>query len=207
MRKRWLLLGAITLALTIPLVVLLWEFARDYILVETMRLVWRARVVLGSVPQMPVWLGMVAIVLFIGAQALLVGQKLPRREERVTIDRRSDVAALAWRIRRAPQGQYYRWDLARYISDLLAEAIAHQERLSPDQVRRKLKRGETDAPEEVHRYFQRGLAPFRSIPRRPVQRLREWLSLSNPTDPGTPDPELLPVIEYLEELLEVRYDQ
>jgi hypothetical protein len=77
-RQRLLLIGLVLL-LAIPLVLLLRDFTRDVLLAEVLFFVWTLRVILGSLPQLPIWLLFVILVFFIAA-ATLLGPRKPEPE-------------------------------------------------------------------------------------------------------------------------------
>ena len=134
MRQRLLLVGLILL-LAIPLVLLLQDFTREILLAEVLLFVWTLRVIIGSLPQLPIWLLFVILVLFI-AVATLLGPRKPEPEAPRTGEPcLGQVGFLATRLRRVAKGEYFRWDLARYVSGLVLDVLAYRRRTTVPRLR------------------------------------------------------------------------
>jgi hypothetical protein len=86
---------------------------------------------------------------------------------------------------------------------LVLEAIAHEQRLTPDEVGRRLDSGGLDAPPEVLAYLHAGLAPIYSRSSSVFWRLRD--RLASGVKSTEIDPDLLRVVEFLEDQFEIGY--
>jgi hypothetical protein len=200
--KRWWLLVGVVLLLAIPLVLLLRDFTREILLVELLRLYWVLRVFYESLPQIPLWVGFVAIVLIVALRSILARPHFRRSAPMPEVQRRARVHALSRRIRRSEEGEYFKWSLARELRDLILEVLAHQYRTTPEEIRQDLDTGRLDVPPEVRAYLQAGLAPMYSLSDSLFARLKQ--RLSSTMAPVPLDPHLEQVVKFLETQLQVR---
>jgi hypothetical protein len=157
----WLLLPVVLLAA--PLVWLLRGFARDIVLGYVQRLVWSLHVLLESLPQAPIWLLFVLIVLYIAYRSLFARTRFSLAERRTLPDAGGRVRRLATRIERADRGDYYRWDLARHLGSVVVHVLAHEHRTNPATVRQRLRAGDLDIPDEIREFLFAGLAPIYTL--------------------------------------------
>lgn len=203
MRQRLLLIGLILL-LAIPLVLLLRDFTREVLLSEVLLFVWSVRVIVGSLPQFPIWLLFVALVFFI-AVATLLG---PRRSEpempRPGEPCPGQVGFLATRLRRVASGEYFRWDLARYVSGLVLDVLAYRQRTTVARLRHRLRAGDLDVPPDIDAYLRAGQSPIYTLSASLTSRVRRLFS------PVTWTPSIERDIEkattFMEDQLEARHD-
>jgi hypothetical protein len=203
MKRRWLLIGLVLLV-TVLLLPVFRDFARDVLLPELWSVVLVVRIVFASLPQLPMWLLFVVLILFIAAASLLGPPgDIPERFDSPR-DRAGQVAVLAERIRRVGDGEYYRWDLARQLSTLILDVMAHDRRTSRTDLQRRLRTEQLGIPPEVMEYLRSGQAPIYTLSMLPFKRLRRILSAGARSDPLDPDVEH--VVEYIEGLVEVEHD-
>ena len=202
MRRRWWLILA-ALILAIPLGLLVKHLVQDVLLVEVLRVVWGLRILFESLPQLPIWLLLVFLGLLVAVRSLLgrPGSGPPHVDEEG--QHRGQISRLAGRIRRSAGSGYYKWHLARHLRTTVLDALAYEHRLTPEEVRRRLDSGELDAPPEVLAYLYAGLAPVYSRSSSLLRRLRHRLASS--VQPTTVDPDLLRVIEFLEDRFGTAY--
>jgi hypothetical protein len=201
-RRRWWLILAV-LILAIPFGLLLKDLVQDVLLVEVLRVVWGMRILFESLPQLPIWLLLVFLGLLVAVRSLL-GRPRPGP---LSVDEegqnRGQISRLAGRIRRSAGSGYYRWHLARHLRTMVLDALAYEYRLTPEEVRRRLDSGALDAPPEVLAYLYAGLAPVYSRSSCLLWRLRDRLASS--VQSTTIDPDLLRVVEFLEDRFETGY--
>jgi hypothetical protein len=195
---RTLILAVMILLLALPLVPALREFARDVVLVELLHFFWAIGLLAGSLPQEPLWVLFILIFVWISVRSLLGPLRFLPHDQ--AVQRPGPVQSLAHQIRRVPKGTYYRWNLARHLLGVVADVLAHRQRTTPDQIRRRLRRGTLDLPPEIQAYLQHGLAPVHSLSAPP----RTWLKrlLSPPPEPAALDPEVQQVVTFLENQVE-----
>lgn len=158
MKTHWLPLGLVLL-LSGLLALLLQDFLRETIVVPLLYAYWFVRLYLESLPQSLLW------ALFMGAALVMVakGLSLNRttfRKERRGWETESLGKIEAWveRVRLARRGNYFKLRLARRLADFSLEALAHRERLTPEEIQKQLQSGRLPIPEEMKAYLQAGLS-------------------------------------------------
>ncbi len=203
MRQRLLLVGFILL-LAIPLVLLLQDFTRDVLLAEVLLFIWSLRVIIGSLPQLPIWLLFVILVFFI-AVATLLGPRKPEPEPQGTGEPcPGQVGFLATRLRRVARGEYFRWDLARYVSGLILDVLAHRQRTTVARLRHRLRAGDLDVPSAIEAYLRTGQSPIYTLSASLASRLRRLFSSATWTPSLERD--IDKAISFMEDQLEARHD-
>ena len=201
MRKRLFLSIVLILLLTVPLALLLRDFARDVFLVELWRVFWGARILFESLPQLPIW-GLLLVALLVIALRSLVRRKGMRREEAEDeVEYQGQVRVLTRWIQRALEGEYFRWSLAQHLGGLTWEVMAHQERITPDQVKQRLRAGRLDLPPVIQAYLQSARSPSSTTPAGLLSRIRDRFGSS--AQPPSLDPALEGVVRFLEDQLQL----
>ncbi len=203
MRKRLLLPVALFLLLILLLALALQGFARDVFLVELGRAYWEVRALFESLPQVAVWALLLVALLVMATKSLFRRRRLSRKSEEEEVATTGRVLVLTRQIRHASRGDYYKWSLARYLGDLACEVMAHQERATPEQLKRRLRAGTLDLPPTVSAgvrdYLEFGRAPLPTTSAGAFSRLRaRW---QTGAQPSASDPTLERVVEFLEERL------
>jgi len=204
MRRRLLLLGLILL-LAAPLMLVLRDFAREAIVVPLLYVLWLGRLLFRSIPQPLLWSLFLTLVLFVAVRSLgkRGGSVGGMREAEAESPGR--VRVWARRIQLAARGDYSRWRLAHYLRKLILDVLGHRERLTPEQLKRRLGTGEVHAPPAVQAYLRAGLMPMPSGPIGLLSRLRQRLRLR--ARPSPLDPDLESAVQFLENQLEVPHDR
>jgi hypothetical protein len=195
MKKRLLLVGAILL-LAVPLAYLLLDVSQHVFVVRILHLVWRVRLLFESLPQTYLWTALVVIAALIVLRRFLArGQPHPPRED-VAVQGPGRITTLTRQVQRARKSEYARRSLAREVRDLAVEVLAHERRMTSEQLRRDLRDGRLDLPPEVLSYLnlerwptQRELPGFFTK----LKRRLSWRPKAS-----QPDYELRQVIEFLE---------
>ena len=206
MRKRFLVLVVIVI-LAIPLAWLLRDFVREVFLVELGRVIWAARILFESLPQVVVWGVLVAALLGLAAQTFRPRSRPQPDEARGSLIPPGRVQVLSRWIDRSAQSEYFRQSLAHHLAGLAWEVMAHHEHTSPDRLRERLQAGELDLPPLVGETLQSGQSPVAPPSAGFFSRLWRRLAIGRPGpehDAGF-DPALEPLIEFLEAQLEI-YD-
>ncbi|MGD2205811.1 MAG: hypothetical protein PVH17_03435 [Anaerolineae bacterium] len=203
MRRRLALFGLVLL-LTIPLVILLQDFARDVLLIEIMRWVWAVRILFESLPQTPFWIAVLAAIVFIAVGSLTKKQKDERESLQAEADHQGRVRVLARWIQRAEEGEYFRWTLAHYLGKLTWDVMAHRERTTPQELKQRLKATQLDLPPVVEAYLQPAQTARFSPPSGLLARM--WKRLPFKPSDSLPAPALTEIAQFLERQLEVRHD-
>jgi hypothetical protein len=199
-RRHWWLVLAV-LVLAIPLGLILRDFAQDVLLVELLRVAWGLRILLESLPQLPIWLLFLFLSLLIAVRSLL-GHPQPGPPQLDEAGRKGGgISRLARRIRRGADSGYYKWHLARHLRTMVLEALSYEHQLTPEEVGLRLDSGELDAPPEVLAYLHAGLTPDYS--RSPSFLWKLGHRLASRLQITTIDPDLLRVVEFLEDRFEI----
>jgi hypothetical protein len=153
-----LLLLALAVLLTAVFALLLRDFSRQAIIVPLARLVWIVHVLLLIIPRTLLWVLFILLLLRIAWRSLNlppapIGERRPESMPPAT----GPVEAEMHWVRLAGEGTYGRWRLAKRLSDLATEMLAHREGVTLQETRRRLWRGELALPARVQSYLQSGL--------------------------------------------------
>ena len=203
MRRRLLLVGLVLL-LALPLVLLLRDFTREVLLAEVLVFVWTMRIVLGSLPQLPLWLLFILLVLFLSLLSLL-GQRKPAPEApQPEVRGPGQIRFLGSRIRRAGKGEYFRWDLARYVSGLVLDVLAYRQRTTASQLRACLRTEGVDAPPDIQKYLREGHSPIYTLSANLSSRFRHLFSPGSRNPPH--DQDIDQAVQFMEDQLEAQHD-
>ena len=198
-RTRLLLVGLVLL-LAIPLTLLLWNVARDMIVVSLLYILWIGRLVFRAIPQLFLWLLFIAIALSLVVKSLVKQRKpAPEMHDREMPDP-GRVGVWARRIYLVERGAFSRWYFAQHLHKLILDVLAHHERVETRQIKQRLETGELDAPPEIQAYLWTGLARAFSKPSF-WSRLRRRLPLGMQAPPS--DLDLESVAQFLEEQLKI----
>jgi hypothetical protein len=203
-RRRLLLLGLILL-LAAPLVLVLRDFAREAIVVPFLYVLWLGRLLFRSIPQPLLWSLFLALALSVAARSLGRRERPARGTREAEAESPGRVRVWARRIQLAARGDYSRWRLAHYLRKLILDVLTHRERLTPEQLRRRLGTGEVVVPPAVQAYLRAGLMPMPSGPMGLLSRLRQRLRSRARTSPL--DADLESAVQFLENQLEVSHDR
>jgi hypothetical protein len=202
MRKRLLAGAAIVVLLTIPIALLLRDFAREVFLVELSRLYWGLSILIGSLPQLVIWGALLAFLLVIALRSL--GRRQTRsgpgeggREPAL----QGPVQVLTRWIQRAAQGEYFRWSLGQHLAKLSWDVMAQRARATPEQLKARLRAGRLDLPPVIEDYMQSTMGSQFLAPMGLLARLRA--RLRGFAAPDSFDPALESVVEFLEDQIQI----
>jgi len=199
-RRRFLLVIA-ALVLTVPLALVLWDVVRDVIVVEVWRLAWGSRILFESLPQLPLWVLLLLVLVLAAARSLGGPRRRHRREAEGQAGQQGQVQVLSRWIRNARDGGYFRWSLAQHLGGLTWQVMAHTERTTPQELRQRHRMGEVDLPPVVEDYM-RSAGSFNATTSGGVWgRIRARLRVQGPSSAS--DQALEEVIEFLESKLEL----
>ena len=197
--KYWSFL-MVALLLAIPLMIALRDVVRDVVIYPLARLFWLARLVFQSIPPVFIWGYFLLIVLRIVVRGI---RKTPRRTsvskaERTSRSRR--VGMWVRRIQLTSRGDYSLWRMAHQLGDLAVEIMASDAHMDVEESRRRLQRGDWDAPDEIRAYFRKATQPV-LFPRQPPFLVRWWRWLTGrPREkPQSLDVEFSTVVAFLED--------
>ena len=199
MRKRWWLVGVVLL-IAFPLMFLLRDFAREVLVLELLRVAWALGIVLDSLPQTPLWWLFIALVAFLSLRSLIGRIRLGRQKPETVEEHPGGVRLLASRIRRAGEGEYFRWNLARDLGRRALEVLAYKEQTSVAQLKKRLDKDSLDAPPEVESYIRSGQAPIYSLSAGFAGRFGRFLPSGLGMAAAEQDVER--IVEFMEEQLE-----
>jgi hypothetical protein len=211
--RRWILALVLGLILTIPLALLLRDFVRDVFLVELGRVIWAARLIFESLPQVFVWAVLVVILLVLAVRTLRSRiRPLPDGAHGPT-DPQGRVQALSRWIERSAQSEYFKQSLAHHLTGLAWEVMAHREHTSPDRLKQRQRAGGLDLPPVVGETLRTGQTPYVPTPEGLFSRIWRRLTLGKlgatwgaaEFSPGRGlDPALELLVEFLETQVEIR---
>ena len=200
-RITWLLL--LVLLLSVPLVFLLQDSVGEGVAVELLRLFWAIRLLYESLPQLPIWIAFLVFALIAAAGSLLLNGTPSREMAHPRPESRGRVQVLTRWIRRASEGEYFRWRLAQHLGAITRQVLAYQEHVDPQEFEARLRAGRLDLPPPVLEYLQARHETWVPRPLSLLSRLRHRLRLDGGSQP--PDPGLERVVTYLEEQMEVEH--
>lgn len=203
MRKALLLLLLLAL-LALPLALVLRDLSQ-VLLIELMHMIWTVRQQLDSLPQETVWGLLLVVVLLVAAGSLFGRVRTSLEIDHGPMPPQGQVEELSRWIRRAAGGQYSRWTLNRYLSNLLWDVMAYRHHSTPPRLKRRFRAGEIQMPPLIAEYLESD-----SRLRRP-QTTGFWARLlRRPRAQAARDrarPALEDVVRFLEEQLEVEHDR
>ena len=199
--KNRLILLALALLLVGVLSLVFRDFVREAIVTPIAYAAWVAGILIESLPQMILWIALLAVVLWMAVGSLIARPKPIRAFSDAKADRRGQIEVLARRIDLATRGYYFRWHLARRLRDLAVDTLAYRQRMTPEQVNQHLEAGTLDIPPAIRAYFQ-AEPTLGSASRLPY--LRHRFQPHPATSPLDLDPE--EVVRFLEAQAEVHHD-
>ncbi|MGD2040942.1 MAG: hypothetical protein PVH11_08955 [Anaerolineae bacterium] len=200
-RRLLLLLTAIVLALTVPLALLFRDFVRDVFLVELLRMFWGARLLYESLPQLPLWILLLLLLVVIALRSLVRRPGTVRQQVEPDVEPQGQVRVLARWIERASRGEYFRWSLAQHLGGLAWEIMAQREHTTPAQLKGRRSAGDLDLPPVVEAYLLSDQLPRHSAMASLLATIRDRLGIGG--RPLALDPDLVQVIEFLEDQMQV----
>lgn len=194
--RRFLLFLALLL-IAVPLAFAFRDLGR-LVTAEVIRLIWTVRILVEGLPQLGLWVALLALVLFT-ALANLAGTRPAPRED----GRPADVPGQVWElyrwIRRASLGEYSRWTLHRYLEGLAWEVMAARHGSGTVEQRRRFRAGELALDPDIAAFLE--AAGEKSF--RPTSGLRAWLRrlLRGKAERRPAVPPLERIVEFMEEQL------
>jgi len=176
------------------LALLLRDFVREEVLIPLLKLVRFVE----DLPQNMLWFFFLGIMVFLAYKSLNKWRPPGLKARRPKTDHRGQIAVLAGLIEQARQGGYFRGRLAEYLAELTVETLAHQERLTPEITKERLRSGTLDVPPEILAYLRAGLMSDSAHYRKRGKMRFRSKAQGSPLDldPGR-------VVEFLEHRLEV----
>jgi hypothetical protein len=199
-RKRNLLPLAIVLLLTIPLALVLHDFARDVLLIELTRMVWEARMLFESLPQLPIWGLLLVSLVVMAVKSLGSHSKSQQTSAPQGAEHRGQVHLLARWIERTSQGEYFKWSLSQRLGGLTWEVMAYREHTTPEELKRRAHTGGLDLPPPIQTYLQSAAPSSFATPAGFLSRIRQRFGLH--ASSSSFDPALEQVVDFLEQQLE-----
>jgi hypothetical protein len=174
------------------------DFFRELLLYPLVYLYWSIRIIYEGVPGV-IWWG-IAIALLV----LLALKSLTRRgESEQPAEDYADISLTrpqTWmrQLKKTKHGDYFKWQLAREISQLTLAHIANNERLTLEQAQVKLTDGQLDLPPHIQAYLAAGTLA-RSYGN--YTQIESQLRLPGTKSPLDMNPE--EIVSYLESKLEL----
>lgn len=198
-RRRALGLFAAAL-LAIALAYLLRDTIHRAVILPLAYLWWLATVYYHTVPQVVLWILLVAVVFFMGMQNFILGIRFGRSEKVRTKTLRGPVADLAAALEKAPEGTYFKWMVAHRLGRLARGLLEQREGRVADRGIARLQGRDWSPPAPVAAYLEAGVnGSFADYPR------RRWPSAGRASIPLDLDPTA--AVRYLESQMETQYDR
>ncbi len=194
--RRFLLFLALLL-IAVPLAFAFRDLGR-LVTAEVIRLIWTVRILVEGLPQLGLWVALLALVL-VTALANLAGPRPALRDEGGPVDAPGQVWELYRWIRRASLGEYSRWTLHRYLEGLAWEVMAARHGSGTVEQRRRFRAGELALDPDIAAFLE--AAGEKSF--RPTSGLRAWLRrlLRGKAERRPAVPPLERIVEFMEEQL------
>lgn len=195
MRRVLVLLALLLLA--VPLALAFRDLGR-LVTAEAIRLIWMVRILVEGLPQVGLWVALLALIL---ATALsnLAGPRPAPREDGSPADSPGQVGEMYRWIRRASLGEYSRWTLHRYLEGLAWEVLATRHGTGTVELRRRFRAGELALDPDIAAFLEAaGHRTFRATSG-PWAWLRRLLRGEAARRPATPPLER--IVEFMEEQL------
>lgn len=219
---RWVLYGAGVLLFTTALTLMLLDFVRNKLLDPFGYTLWVIKQLILSIPQSLFWGAVEFAILIIALRTFLVARQARDDESKlllVSIPAERRVGYWRTQLKLARSGnRYSRARLARQLSNLLVGLLAHQNRVTPQEIRQRIEAGELELDQDLKEYlligfrygavqsenrFERMLRMFPEEARVPLAKL-----FGQPIHPlDDMDNRIEAVVRYLENNLEVKHDR
>jgi hypothetical protein len=154
-RVKILAFAGILLALVL-LAFVIQDFVRELFLYPLVYLYWSLRLIYEAIPGAIWWGVAIALLVLLALKSLSQhAERVPAAEEHraISLTRPQTWARL---IKKTRHGDYFKWQLAREISQLALAHIANHERLTLEQAKTKLARGQLDLPPKIQAYLAAG---------------------------------------------------
>lgn len=193
--------------LTLVLMLALRGLAYRLIVIPILYMLWLVGFLFESLPQPLFWTLFLLLMLRLAWQSLRPPKQTlhqPQMMEASVPEGR--LAVWLQRLVLAESGNYSKWGVARHIVQLLVETIAYQEQISIAQARLRLRSGNFEAPPEVRAYVQAGLLSQPPPSLTLFAKLMQRLGLREAQELPELDLDLINLVTYLEDQLEVIYD-
>ncbi len=216
-----LLLPVVFLVVTLTLV--LRDWVRDAIVTPILFILWLGGLLIKSTPQWVFWGVFLVLALLILANSLGTRKRPDQNVGRAEPGRPRRARVSFWAIQahqRAHRGSSPAGN-AEPLRRLVLEVVAFQERLSLKEVEQRLESGELDVPLAIQAYLQYRPAPEPLYPvglwgtlryrwadfgRRAHDLVSGLTQTRPPAQPPPFDDELESVVQFLEDRLEIKYD-
>ena len=207
MKRRLLLLGAAAALVTL-IALALNDVAKSQIETVARIIYIIVRGLLDRFPPILLWLFIVLYAIFNAGKTLMLQKRIPKPPELEENQFFGRVETLARWIRQVPEGSSFKWRVSRYLSNLALDALGHREKLTISELKQLIETEQIDLPPKILAYIQAGIrARQGEEPTSKIDNLIDRLRKKVMREPAyTPDPDLVGIIEFLEDELEVNRD-
>lgn len=207
MTTRRILTVALAVTATIILAFAFIGVVRQFIAPFVLRTVWRVYLMSDSIPQVMIWAVFVAFIPVLAVFVLIGEFKGDVDDTGLEVRRqRGRVSELRRMIRRSGRGPYFRRQLVRQMTQLTLETLKQNERLTEEEARARLRGRHSPLTPEVQAYLEQGTRRLALVEEdASPSGLRRLLALFDDAanGSGVPDPELVALVTFLEQELEV----
>ena len=173
---------------------LIQDFVREVIVTPFLYIFWYVTLFLKSLPEFLFWGIFILITLIIAIKSLPGPEDIIEQRRVGKRNQEGSVALWSRLIHHAEKGGYSKWQMAQLLSKLTWDILGDGERLSIQQIDKRLKAGDLDLPPEIKAYFRAGILPYY-----PVSRFQHFFQARREATPLDLDPE--EVVRYLERKL------
>ncbi len=221
-RKTFLLFLLLSLLAALLVMFVIREFVQQNIALPISFIFWLASLVLKSIPQVFFLALLLTIAFFYALKSLSTTRPVLQTRAAEPIGSRKRERVGFWmlqiyRARRIFSRQFVDpWGLKDPLKKLTQEVLAYRYHISTAQVEQRMENGEMDIPMDILEYLRLDERWSRPVSGRKVKRLRDWLDgiiswiyrrqTAEPSNDLTFDQHLESLIEFLEDQLEMNYD-
>lgn len=178
---------------------LMQEFARRAIVTPLLAVFWIGRLVFESIPQIAVWWLFLFIVFLIAGRRLVQYRRARQPAQKPKKAEQGRIETWAKLLRDAEQETYYKWRLAQHLQELILTTLAHEERVSYQEMRDRLREERIAIPPELRAYLRTSMISF--------SHLLTPKSLFQPDSQSTPlDLKPEQIVQFLEEKIDPNRD-
>jgi uncharacterized membrane protein len=198
------------LVLVVVLTVLLQNFVRMVIVIPVSYVLWLGKLFIQSVPQSVCWAILLVIAVVFIYKSLT--QRSTKRKEGATSKtwntKRSRMAFWLFQLRRLSSSSTGRF--RESVDHLALDVVSHTYRIQPREAENRIISGQIESPAVLKQYLQSSkqqVPSWESTISRWWQEINRWIksriNSNSSADASTVEQELLEIIEYLEDQLEI----
>ena len=136
------------------------DVLRSMLLVPIAYLIFVFRLIAGGIGQHTLWVSFVVLSTIIAIISLVMRPETQTKESAIKLEYPTRLQTWLNTVKRKEHSQYFKWNLAQDLSNLLTEAIAYNQGITRDQVNQQLQSGNIDLPPDILDYLRISQTPF-----------------------------------------------